>query len=275
MYHQKISDDLLPRFDASTSLACEPGHHLISDMAILSPAGHPDVMLMLANYHLSSFSDHLFSELAIPLPVHLNRAVTKRRAEYLASRVCVRHALSLTGIDGFILHNDANRAPIWPPGIVGSLSHTDSWIGLIVGQSSCAKLLGVDCEWVIPQARAHELQKMIISTDEKNVLQQSGLADAVALTVAFSLKESLYKALFPRIRQFMDFKDAEIVASNADASRVCLRLVRHFPADFPAGRLFTGHVLIQEDRVLSWIVTPLNASDMSAAQHLANDGSVA
>jgi len=230
--------------------------NFLSDIATFSPAGHPDVLLVRASYHPPYFCESLFNDFDLPLPSHLHKAVKKRRAEYLASRVCVRFALSLMGIDNFVLSNDAARAPVWPVGIIGSLSHTQHRVSLLLAQATCRKLLGVDCEQLISSNTADEMQKMIIREEEKAVLQRSGLPFTSALTVAFSIKESLYKAIFPSLREFMDFASAEIIDCAPAASTIVLRLTRHFSTDFPAGRLFRGHVQLQQDEVLSWVVTP-------------------
>ncbi|KAB8312254.1 4'-phosphopantetheinyl transferase superfamily protein [Erwinia endophytica] len=246
-------------------LPCDPAFDLVippaalnflSDIATFSPAEHPDVLLLRASYHPQHFCESLFNDFDLSLPAHLHKAVKKRRAEYLASRVCARFALSLMGIDNFVLSNDVTRAPVWPLGIIGSLSHTQHRVCLLLAQATCRKLLGVDCEQLISSNTADDIQKMIISEKEKAVLQRSGLPFTHALTIAFSIKESLYKAIFPSLREFMDFTSAEIVDCAPAASTIVLRLTRHFSTDFPAGRLFRGHVQFQQDEVLSWVVTP-------------------
>jgi 4'-phosphopantetheinyl transferase EntD len=51
-------------------------------------------------------------------------AVFRRRQEYAAGRYCARRALSGLGIEGFILLNGPDRAPIWPTGVAGAITHT-------------------------------------------------------------------------------------------------------------------------------------------------------
>lgn len=211
-------------------------------------------MLIQARFDLTQFDNHLFAACKIPFPESLNKAVTKRRAEYFASRVCVRYALSQLGIEGFLLTNDRDRAPIWPQGIIGSLSHTHHCISLLLAKATSEKILGVDCEQIMQQQTAEEMQSMIVTAQEMAVLRHSGLPFSTALTVAFSLKESLYKALFPQLRTFMNFDAAEIISCTANAERVTLRLTQTFAAGFAAGREFCGRVLLEQDEVLSWII---------------------
>lgn len=226
----------------------------ITAVSRLSPAGHPDVLLTEASYDPVRYSDQLFARYLLPFPTHLAKAVAKRRAEYLASRVCVRETLSLFGFSDFLLTNDADRAPIWPPGVAGSLSHTRTRVSLMLTTATAGKQPGVDCEEIMPPAAAAKMQEMIINKREYAVLQRSGLPFATALTAAFSLKESLYKALFPLFRQFMDFKEAEIVACEAELASVTLRLNRALSPDFAVGRLFSGHVTLHERTLTSWVM---------------------
>ncbi|NJD85588.1 4'-phosphopantetheinyl transferase superfamily protein, partial [Candidatus Erwinia dacicola] len=76
----------------------------------------------------------------------------------------------------------------------------------------------------------------------------------LALTVVFSLKESLYKALYPQLLQFMDFSVAQVVACSDDLQQLRLRLTQTFSAEIVAGREFIGRAQVQSDEVLTWVV---------------------
>lgn len=195
--------------------------------------------------------------MAIPPPLHLNRAIKKRRAEYLASREVARQALQQLGRENYIVSNGPQRAPRWPDGIRGSLSHTHQRISLLLTRTDSGKQPGVDCERLILPVKAEDLQSRIIDEEERLPLQQSGLPFATGLTAAFSVKESLYKALFPQLGQFMDFADAGIVHCAPEAEQLVLRLNRDFSANFRAGREFRGGCRHSACELLSWVVVPL------------------
>ncbi|WP_197473324.1 4'-phosphopantetheinyl transferase [Erwinia sp. ErVv1] len=228
--------------------------HFLGDIVRTALPDFPAITLFQLGYSPEVYHPTLFSTLDIPFPAHLQRAVDKRQAEYLASRYLVRQALSHYGIEGYILSNDAQRAPIWPAGIVGSLSHTRHCVSLLLASADCALLPGVDCEEVMQSKTAQELASTIVNEEERQQLEQSGLPFATALTAAFSLKESLYKALFPSLRQFMHFSDAEIISCSPQAERVTLRLLKDFSPRFPAGCEFSGHTLSDARHLLSWVI---------------------
>ncbi|CCG87780.1 4'-phosphopantetheinyl transferase family protein [Erwinia piriflorinigrans] len=217
--------------------------------------GYPSVKLLDVRFDAEHFTPSLFSTLEIPMPVHLDRAVSKRRAEYLASRYSLQQALASFGIDGFVLGNAADRAPIWPQGISGSLSHTQQQVCALLTRDRHL-LLGIDCEQMMAQSVANETQTMLINQQERERLEQCSIPFNTALTIVFSLKESLYKALYPHLKQFMDFSAAEVVDCSGDMRQVSLRLTQTFSAEMQAGRVFAGRAVLQSDRVLTWVVEP-------------------
>src|SRR5208283_1858886 len=62
----------------------------------------------------------------VELPAALERATAKRVGEFLAGRFCARAAIeALAGAPVELLPRGPDGCPVWPPGLVGSISHTD------------------------------------------------------------------------------------------------------------------------------------------------------
>jgi hypothetical protein len=80
----------------------------------------------------------------------VERAVEKRRHEFRAGRHCARAALRTLGLPAGPIPRRTDRAPGWPVGSVGSITHTgDLASGLaaaVVAPDSVALGLGVDAE---------------------------------------------------------------------------------------------------------------------------------
>ncbi|WP_128178761.1 4'-phosphopantetheinyl transferase family protein [[Pantoea] beijingensis] len=204
-------------------------------------------------FSLSNFHEKLFSDYAITVPTHLQKAVKKRRAEYLASRYATRRLLETCGITDFLLKNDSDRVPIWPKGVIGSLSHCYQRAVIVTTQRT-KTLIGVDVEHVMTPATAENIYQSILSPNEHKRLIESGLSFAAALTLIFSFKESLYKALFPGLRQFIDFHSAEVIAIDQYNNEAILRLTHSLHQDFPAGRCFHGYFLHDNDEITTLII---------------------
>jgi len=122
------------------------------------------------------------------------RAVLKRRREFTAGRVCARAALERLGVRDFPLLAAPDRMPLWPPGIVGSLSHCGDRCGVAVAREGAIVGLGLDVE------RARPLEDRALP----------GLPAGLAAMAVFCAKESAYKCHYPLARTFLDFHDVEI-----------------------------------------------------------------
>ncbi len=113
------------------------------------------------------------------------------------------------GIQDAIIPIGEDRAPVWPEGIVGSISHCDSLTGAIVAKSSDHISLGLDIEEI--GRVTPDLWDLVFTENEKNYL--SGLSDEDILiqsTAIFSIKEAFYKFQHPLTKTFLDFLDVEV-----------------------------------------------------------------
>ena len=86
------------------------------------------------HYQIERLCDDSFLRADIPLPASLTSSVDKRKTEYLAGRWCAREALRILGFDG-IPGMGADRAPIWPGGTVGSITHSKGTAEVMVADA--------------------------------------------------------------------------------------------------------------------------------------------
>ena len=90
----------------------------------------------------------------------VRRSVEKRRLEFSAGRFCARMALSQLGVHDFSLLPDADRVPLWPPGVVGSISHCSGLAVAAVARSESVKSIGVDVEPPPPPPRCQCIEQV-------------------------------------------------------------------------------------------------------------------
>lgn len=141
------------------------------------------------------------------------KAVDSRRRQFTAGRWLARHAWRELGHGSVPLLNDANRVPVWPAGLVGTITHTHSWCAAAVGRSSELVGLGADVEPATALEPA--LWERVCRPEERQFLRARPAELAGLLAKAlFSAKESIYKALYPRIRTFLDFQGMRIELSR-------------------------------------------------------------
>lgn len=176
-----------------------------------------------AHFHTRHYSNELFEVMRIPFPAALENAVQKRRSEYLAGRYLAKLALRDWAVFGFEVTADENRCPVWPPGLIGSISHTDSVAMCSVASSSTTGTLGIDIEsWMDPDVRS-SVEGQIATRTELDRMLALGLSREQCLTSVFSAKESIFKALYPWARRYFDFTAAELVGID---NRACLMIFR-------------------------------------------------
>ncbi|RJL48348.1 4'-phosphopantetheinyl transferase superfamily protein [Pectobacterium carotovorum] len=206
------------------------------------------------HFHLSAYDDALFAEANIPFSDALERAVPKRRAEFLAGRCVAKHVLNKLEHPDFVLHSGEDRSPQWPGNIAGSLSHNkDSVLCAAHLRSDALSCVGVDIEGFMSDERAQSLWPGIIGDEEFQWFQERDEAFSCLLTLSFSAKESLFKALYPQVRHYFDFLDARLVALDITKREFELELLTDLTPTFYAGRRFKGAYLLREYDVTTFL----------------------
>lgn len=133
----------------------------------------------------------------------------KRLSDFSTGRYCALKALEQLGMKDVIISIGPNREPIWPEGVVGSISHCDTLAGAIVAKKSDHISLGLDIEEI--GRVTPDLWDLVFTENEKNYLSQLSDEDKrVQSTAIFSIKEAFYKFQHPLTKTFLDFLDVEV-----------------------------------------------------------------
>jgi 4'-phosphopantetheinyl transferase EntD len=198
----------------------------------------------------------------LPLPQALQSAVIKRKAEYLASRWLAQQMLSTFEMPDFVLRNASDRSPIWPAGVQASLSHSQQVA--VIAATQHPLCIGVDVEQVMAEQTAQETVELLMNSTERKLLATRSLSFALAATLLFSLKESLYKALWPQLHQPMDFLQAELIELNVPQGKAALRLTQDFSASFNTHTVLQAEFWQTADRVITLVTHPLSGNKKPA-----------
>lgn len=140
-------------------------------------------------------------------------AVAKRVAEFKTGRLLARRALNVFGIREWPLLADSQRCPIWPEGIVGSITHTKDFCAVVIGLKKDWAAIGIDME---QSGRIQEkLWNMLFTEQEKDFLANLPLKEqSLWATCFFSAKEAFFKYQFPITRLRVSFKPVELVVAE-------------------------------------------------------------
>lgn len=175
-------------------------------------------------------------------------AVCKRRHEFAAGRACARQALSRLGIKDFSLKNDSDGVPIWPQGVIGSISHCEGYCGAVVTRMDRIRSLGFDAEPASPlppDIRSHVCSK----TERDWIERQPAPPFGDWYKLFFCAKESAFKAVFPLVRRPFDFWELEI-RLRPSSSEFDVRFP--WPFDAATGQLL-GRFAISQRHILTGV----------------------
>ncbi|RYY79232.1 MAG: 4'-phosphopantetheinyl transferase superfamily protein [Moraxellaceae bacterium] len=194
---------------------------------------------------LSGF-DHPFTQ---------HKASNKRQAEFVAGRIAAQTALATYGVPPQyqLVGINSHNAPCWPKGIIGSISHHRNAAYAVVAATRQYSEIGLDAEHYMSAEVAASTQDLIINPEEKALLVQPFLLPEQVLTLIFSAKESLYKALHPKVEQYFDFLDARILNINVDQQTFSIQLKKSLNPRFFKHRKFTGKFLLSSHEVITLI----------------------
>ena len=160
--------------------------------------------------HFVEFDPASFCEqdlLWLPHYAQLQHAGRKRKTEHLAGRIAAIYALREYGYKCVPAIGEL-RQPVWPAGVYGSISHCGTTALAVVSRQP----IGIDIEEIFSVQTARELTDNIITPAEHERLAECGLTFSLALTLAFSAKESAFKAC--ERQTDADFLDYQIISRN-------------------------------------------------------------
>jgi 4'-phosphopantetheinyl transferase EntD len=164
-------------------------------------------------------------------------AVARRVREFTGARTCARSALSRLGAPAGPLPSGRGGAPVWPHGVVGSLTHCEGYCGAAVARRTTCRTVGIDAEPHLPLPAGVVTQ---VTAPEERDLVADLPAGVCWDRLVFSAKESVYKAWFPLTGSWLGFEDVVVEPRPRD------------PADPTAGDLVVRLLLAPERRPDCW-----------------------
>lgn len=179
------------------------------------------------------------------------KATDKRRAEFAAGRSVARAAMRALGTEDRPIPMQANRAPLWPDGICGSIAHDNAVAVAVVGRTHELATLGIDIEPDEPLP--HDIVDEVLTADETAAMallparQQGHYAKAV-----FCAKEAVFKCQFALSETMLGFEAMEI---TFDEGGRFSSVLTHADAPFAKSYNFNGHIVVAAGHIVAvtWI----------------------
>ena len=144
--------------------------------------------------------------------------VPHRVVEFSAGRSAARQAMQALGFPASEISQGEGGEPLWPAGLSGSISHTDSLAVSLVAPLAAFESVGVDVDDGRPLGGA--AARAVASRRELRLLQSLGLArsEEEAQNFAFSVKEAVFKCQYVLTgNRGLRFHQARLVKAPADS----------------------------------------------------------
>lgn len=122
----------------------------------------------------------------------------RRRSEFLAGRAHARAALTELGVNDLELPAGPDRAPLWPDGVTGSITHASkhecSYVAAAVGRSEVLSGIGIDVEFI--SAIHPKTWRQFLTRRELDFIRKLPIGDRARSTAAsWCAKEAAMKAI--------------------------------------------------------------------------------
>lgn len=178
-------------------------------------------------------------------------AAERRRREFAGGRTCAREAFTALGLPLVAIPSGPDRAPIWPPGVVGSISHSlTRCVAAVARQSDGFTSIGVDIEEAIPLDETFATD--ICTRFEQDWLDRQPAGQrGLLLKAIFSAKECAYKCQYPLTKKFLEYDAMRIeLDANAGLFSAYFEIDAH---PFKAGSRLDGRVAFADGHIASAI----------------------
>jgi 4'-phosphopantetheinyl transferase EntD len=143
----------------------------------------------------------------------MTRAANRRVHEYSTGRALARGAMTALGLAPGAITRGAGREPCWPSGCIGSITHAHGLVAAAVTRAGDLRGLGIDLE--LTGRLRPELHRKILTERERTEAGGDVAIDPLTATLAFSAKESVYKAVNPIVRRFIGFQEVEVAFAGS------------------------------------------------------------
>jgi len=187
----------------------------------------------------------------------IDRAAPARRGEYSAGRLLARSLLDSLGAPAAPLLNRPDRAPAWPAGFVGSISHCTTLCAVVVASRWDICAIGVDVEPAV--ALDADVEPLVLTSRDRDSIAQLPLRiRAIGGRLVFSAKEAFYKALYPTTGAFLDFTQAWVTFDREESFIVATTAPLERGPALPSSMV--GRYCIEGPHLMTGIFTPVHRS---------------
>lgn len=210
-----------------------------------------NILVYQCEFNREQYRDDLFTQLGVRFNPSLMKAVAKRKAEFLAGRYCCKKALSYFNIEDFEVKVGQHRAPQWPLGLKGAITHNSHHAMVALTQEENTLGIGIDIESIMSIKTMKDIKNSILRDTEQSLLNVPEVSEMVACSLIFSVKESFFKAAYPSTGYYFDFDAINIDRIDYQQQRFYLTVQQDLNPTIYSGKQFSGGFAFVDEQVIS------------------------
>ena len=212
------------------------------------------VVIYQCEFNKDKYRDEFYQLLGVKFNQSLARAVDKRKAEFLAGRYCCKKALASIGVTDFEVVVGENRAPQWPAGVKGAISHNSHHAMVALTCLPNILGIGIDIESVMSTKTMNDIKGVILRETEHDLLYVPQARAVVVSSLIFSFKESFFKAAYPSTGYYFDFDAINIDKIDYESKRFYLTVKQDLNPQIRPGMKFDGLFDFVDEQVISLLI---------------------
>jgi 4'-phosphopantetheinyl transferase EntD len=187
----------------------------------------------------------------------IETSAEKRRSEFQTGRACARLALERLGVaTAPILAGDRGE-PLWPSGVVGSITHCSVYRACAVARTDALVSLGIDAEPNLPLPDG--VLARIAFGPERAI--ESPAPGVCVDRLLFCAKEAIYKAWFPLNKKWLGFEDMEVTFTHGENAFTGRLLIPDLEPDPTHPTVFHGRWAMEDGVICAAVEVPAPLRD--------------
>ena len=179
----------------------------------------------------------------------------QRRREFAAGRACAHAALQMLGRDGEPIGRGRRGEPLWPPGVVGSISHAGGLAAAAAARVGDAWAIGLDIESRDPPLSPADERFVLAGAAASTLGGGDHRLAPYRAKIAFSAKETVFKCLYPHTGWLLEFGDVDL-SLDLDHGTYVATVDARFGGAAPAGGALAGRLAVTQDHIFTALWLP-------------------